>query len=389
MHAGFGGSLDALRLTSLAAMMLSTVLVALMARELGGGRIAQAAAAAIWALSPYGLSGASLFHPTWFDCLCWTALLYTLLLALRRQRPHLWLIAGGVAGIGLQTKYTIAFLLATVLIALLLTARPLLRTRWPWLGGAVALVLFAPNLVWELQHGWPSFRFFSSQNAKTAADTPALTYLAQQFFLGAGTVVAVVGVVWLWRRRTLRPLALLPPLITLFFLLERGRAYYPLPADSIAIAAGAVSLAAWLGTGARRRLLVLVPLALLEAAVLVYALPIVVPVRSTTSMIRSGVWKNSFYKDEIGWRELATQTETAWRSLRAYERAHGAVVAGNYGEASALAYYGRGLPLVLSGHLSWHYWRPARLPQRFALLVGFDHHAATTAPLPGPALTGS
>jgi 4-amino-4-deoxy-L-arabinose transferase-like glycosyltransferase len=378
VHALFGDSLDALRLTSLAAMLAATILVALMTRELGGGARTQAAAAFIWALSPYGLAAASIFHPTWFDALCWVALLYVLLLALRRNRPRLWLLAGAIAGIGLETKYTIAFLLAALLIALLVTTdgRKLLATKWPWLGLGVAVLLLAPNLVWEAQHGWASAHFISSQNAKTASDTPPATYVAQQFFLGAGVLVAVIGVVSLWRKPGLRPLALLPPLVTLIFLLERGRAYYPLPADSIAIAAGTIALAAWLSHApTSKRIGVLAPLLLVQAAVLVYALPTVLPVRSTASMISSGVWQNSWYKDEIGWPELANQTAHAWNSLPARERSKGAILAQNYGEASALEFYGpsRGLPIVLSGHLSWQYWRPRALPQRFALLVGFGY----------------
>jgi hypothetical protein len=172
-------------------------------------------------------------------------------------------------------------------------------------------VLFVPNLVWEAQHGWASLHFASSQNAKTADDTPPATYLGQQLFLGVDIVVAVVGVIWLWRRRPwLRPLALVPPLVTL---------------------------------------------------------------------VGSGVWKDSFCKDEIGWLELADQTATAWHRLSPAERADGAIVARNCGEASALERYGpsRGLPSVLSGHLTRQYWRPARLPQRFGLLVGFDRYDLT------------
>jgi hypothetical protein len=47
-------------------------------------------------------------------------------------------------------------------------------------------------------------------------------------------------------------------------------------------------------------------------------------------------------------------------------------MARNYGEAGALRLYGRGLGPVLSGHLSFQYWRPAQLPQRYALTVGYD-----------------
>ena len=92
-------------------------------------------------------------------------------------------------------------------------------------------------------------------------------------------------------------------------------------------------------------------------------------------MISSGVWKNSFYKDEIGWPELTTETADAWKSLPAADRARAAIVAENYGEASALEHFGaaRGLPQVLSGHLSWQYWRPRDLPERYALFVGFAH----------------
>lgn len=86
---------------------------------------------------------------------------------------------------------------------------------------------------------------------------------------------------------------------------------------------------------------------------LAFALPTVLPVRSTASMVGSGVWQNSWYKDEIGWPELANQTARAWNSLPATERADRVVLAGNYGEASALEFYGpgRGLPQVLSGEI--------------------------------------
>jgi hypothetical protein len=375
VDAVFGDSLVALRASCIALMVAADLLVVLMARELGGTRGAQLCAGGLWAFSPYALGAGSIFHPTWLDLVCWVAVLYCVLLALNRDRPELWLVAGAVAGVGFEAKYTIAVLLLAVLVGLLATGRRTLRTPWPWLGLLLALLLFAPNLVWQAQHGWASLHFASSQNAKTADDTPPATYVAQQLFLGVGIVVAAGGVVWLWRRRPwLRALALVPPIVTLLFLIERGRAYYPLPADSIAVAAGGVALAGWLATAsARRRLLVAVPLVVVQAVLLVLVAPLILPVRSTTSMVSSGVWKDNFYKDEIGWPELADQTAAAWRRLPRAERAAGTIVARNYGEASALERYGpsRGLPKVLSGHLTWQYWRPARLPQRYALFVGF------------------
>lgn len=364
------GSLAALRWTSLLLGAATVVLVALTARELGGGARAQAGAAFAWALSPYILGSASIFHPTWLDCLAWTGFLYLATRLAVRGDERLWPALGAVAGIGLEAKYTIAFLLAAFALALLASPqRRLLLGRGPWLGLAVAAALLAPNLVWQAQHGWPSLHFFSSQEGQTAADTPPATYIAEGvLFLGASSIVAAVGVVSLWRRG-LRGLALVPVLVTLVFLLERGRAYYPLPADGLAVAAGAVALERWVRRG--RRLLVPVALAALQAAVILLAAPVVVPFYSTAHLVSSGVWKDGFFKDEIGWPEMTRQVEQAWRSLPPRERRDGVVLAQNYGEASALAVDGRGLGPVVSGHLSWQYWRPRTLPQRHALTIGY------------------
>jgi Dolichyl-phosphate-mannose-protein mannosyltransferase len=364
-------SLIALRATCLAAGAATVMLVAFIARELGGRSPAQWGAAFAWALTPYILGSASIFHPTWFDALAWVTFLYVATRLLLRDEPRLWLLLGVIAGVGLEAKYTIVSLIVALALALALSReRRVLLTAWPWLGLAVALLLLLPNLLWQARHGWPSLHFFAGQNAKTASDTSRPEYIAEQLlFLGATAVVAAVGVVWLWRRG-LRALALVPVIVTLLFLLERGRGYYPLPADALAVAAGAVALDGWLRRG--RRLPLLAVLVIAQSAVIVLVAPIVVPFYSTSHLISSGTWKTGFFKDEIGWPEMTGQVQHAWQRLPAADRVGGVVLAHNYGEASALQFYGHNLGPVISGHLSWQYWRPRRLPQRFALTVGYD-----------------
>lgn len=168
----------------------------------------------------------------------------------------------------------------------------------------------------------------------------------------------------------LRALALIPVFVTALFLLERGRSYYPLPADALAVAAGAVALDGWLRTRAR---LALVANGLaLQAAVIALAGPIVIPFYLTRQLVNSSIWKIGYFKDEIGWPEMTAQVEHAWSALPAADRSNGAVLAHTYGEASALAFYGRGLPTILSGNLSWQFWHPSRLPERFVLTVGYQ-----------------
>jgi Dolichyl-phosphate-mannose-protein mannosyltransferase len=372
----FGTSLDALRLTTMAIGLTSVPLVALCARELGGGLRAQAGSALVWATAPLALGAASIFHPTWLDLAAQAAVLYLVLVAVTRPRPGLWPAVGVAAGLGLQAKYTIGTLLVALVAGFALTpSRGLLRTRGPWVAAAIAAVILLPNVVWEAQHGWPSAAFAGSQRAKTAADTPPPAYVGEAVaFLAAGSALAVVGGVWLWRRPPLRPFAWAAALVVAGFALEQGRAYYPLPALIVCVAAGAVALERWRPPRRWRRPAALAALAAVQVLVLAVAAPLVVPIRSTAGMVSSGEWKNTFYKDEIGWPQLVGQTARAWRSLPASQRAGAAILAENYGEAGALARWASayGLPQPVSGHLSWQYWRPSRLPQRWVLAVGYD-----------------
>lgn len=372
----FGTSLDALRLATAVVGASSAVFVALCAREVGGSLKAQAGATVAWATAPLILGAASVFHPTWLDLTAQTATLYLVLVAATRPAPRAWPVVGVVAGLGLEAKYTIAMLLAGLVVGFASTRRrEIFRLHGPWLAAAIAILILVPNLGWQLAHGWPSADFASSQRAQTADDTPPLTYLVQAVaFLAAGAALAVIGTVWLWRRSALRPFAVATAFVFAAWAVEQGRSYYPLPATALAVAAGAVALERWRPVRRRRKRVALAALVVLQLALLVAAAPLVVPVRTTAGMVQSGIWEDTIYKDEIGWPELVAQTARAWDSLSPAERRDGAILAGNYGEAGALAHFGPalGLPAPLSGHLSWQYWRPARLPQRILITVGYD-----------------
>jgi Dolichyl-phosphate-mannose-protein mannosyltransferase len=372
----FGTSLDALRLTSLLLGLTTVVLVALSVRELGGSWRAQAGAVSSWALSPYLLGSASVFHPTWLDLACQVGVSYLVLRAILRPATWVWPALGIAAGVGLESKYTIGLLLVALVVGLAVTpARAVVFSRGALVAAGIAIVLLVPNLIWQAQHGWVSLHFASSQRAATASDTPPPAYVGEMLlFLGSAAVLAIVGGVHLWRRGALRGLAIAALLVVAGFAVEQGRAYYPLPALAISVAAGAVALERWRPARRRVRTAVVCLLVLTQLAVLAVVAQVVVPVRTTGGMVSSGVWKNTFFKDEIGWPEAVQQVATAWRSLPAATRAHSAILTSNYGEAGALSLYGRGLglPQPLSGHLSWQYWRPAQLPQRCLLTVGFD-----------------
>ena len=77
------------------------------------------------------------------------------------RNANWWLAAGLFAGLALLSKYTALFLGAGLVLYLVSH-----RERWHWLqpwqvwaGGAVALLVLLPNLVWNAQRDWASFAF--------------------------------------------------------------------------------------------------------------------------------------------------------------------------------------------------------------------------------------
>ena len=91
-----------------------------MARELGGGRLAQITAALAVALAPLPLFEGTEFQYTTFDYLWWVLIAYFVIRLLKTENPRWWLAIGAAVGMGLQTKYTILFFIAGILGGILL-----------------------------------------------------------------------------------------------------------------------------------------------------------------------------------------------------------------------------------------------------------------------------
>jgi len=376
-----GASLFWLRMTSQIASLIGVVIAAVMARDLGGGLRTQTAAAIAWATTPAALAAGSLYHPTLYDATAWIAISWVALrIVLGGGAMRWWVALGILAGLGIETKYTVAVFLVSLIAALALApGRRLLLSPGPLVAAGLAVLLTIPNLVWEQQHNWASVRFYPSQQTKTAGDTSHLAYIGQgTVFLGAMGVLVVVGLVWLWRRPEVRPLAIAAVLVTVIFFVERGRSYYPLPALVLPLTAGVVSCSRWLEAGSRLRIAAVGALAVAHVAVLALVVPLVVGVLPTATMIHDGYWKASWFKDEIGWPEMVDQVTQAWAQVPAADHRDAVLLASNYGEAGALAELGahHGLPPVVSGHLSWQYWTPHPFDQTVALTVGYDRGSA-------------
>jgi 4-amino-4-deoxy-L-arabinose transferase-like glycosyltransferase len=125
-------------------------------RELGGGRFAQALASLAVLLAPLYLAFGSFLSMNAFEPLFWMTCAYILVRILKGGEQRLWLAFGAVAGLGLQNKHTMLVFGFAVVVGIILTRGwKYMTNQWFWLGGVIALAIFAPNLIWEAQHNWP------------------------------------------------------------------------------------------------------------------------------------------------------------------------------------------------------------------------------------------
>jgi Dolichyl-phosphate-mannose-protein mannosyltransferase len=360
-HALFGWSLVGFRLFPVLAGAGTVIVAALVARELGGSRRAQTFAAIGVGFAPGILATNDLFQPVAFDQLT-TMLVLWLALRLALGRGS-WVLLGIAAGVGLETKYTLAVVLVLLIATFAVWRRDVLRSWGFPLAIAIAALLLVPNLIWEAGHAWISVHWFLHP-PPSGSDENRVQYVVNVIVLvGVAFPLAVWGVRSLLRDRAVRPLGwTIVGTVVAYFVLG-GKSYYGLPSVLFAIAAGAIPFDRW---ATRRRLW---SFGIAYAAVGLLLLPIALPVLPLKTAERLGViGARGDYGDEIGWPGFVRTVE---------RNAAGAdvVVTENYGEAGALEIFGRGLPPVASGHVTFRFWRPD-VTGRQALLVGFPRSDA-------------
>src|SRR5437773_8887494 len=151
-----GDSLRSIRFIPALASSLLIVQTAAIARELGGRRYALLLSAVCALIAPQYLSNGSLLGTNCLEPNLWMGCAYFAILAIQRDDPRYWLGFGIIAGIGLEEKYTIALFGFGIVVGLLLTEhRRALLNKWIWLGGLLALLIFLPNLLWNIHYDWP------------------------------------------------------------------------------------------------------------------------------------------------------------------------------------------------------------------------------------------
>jgi hypothetical protein len=389
-----GTSLWALHLLPALADVATIFLAALLVRELGGRCWAMFLASLAVLMAPIFLGLSQLFTMNAFDPPLWTAMALVLVRVAQQNRQREWITFGTLAGITILNKYGVLFWLSGVLVGILLTRlRQSLRSRWFWIGCAIACGIPLPNFLWQWRYQFPFLQLMHNIR-QTGRDIhlPPLQFLnAQAQMLGYFTALLALFALLFYFSSRGKPIRALGWAYLVFLsemMILHGKMYYVAPVYPMLFAAGAT----WMESAAMRRAWSWSrpALALSIFAVCGLYAPTILPVFSVRQFLlyehRLGIEQQRFengpqgalpqiYADMFGWEEMTARVAQYYRTLSPEEQQNTAIFAHNYGEAGAIDFFGPkyGLPKAIGGHQTYWIWGPRDYTGESIIVLGEEN----------------
>jgi hypothetical protein len=382
----FGHSVMGLRLFSVLAQSVVIFVAGLMAREFGGLRLAQVTAALSVALAPLAMFQGTEFQYSTFDYLWWVLIAYCVIRLLKSDDARWCVAIGVVVGLGLMTKYTMAFYLAGILGGLVLTqARRFLGSKWFWIGIGLAFLICLPNLIWQARHDLISLHFLQSIHKRDVGQGRADGFWRNQFLINANlasTPLWIAGLIFLFRDRRYRMLAWMYVIPLVVFAVTKARSYYLGAAYPMLLAMGAVAGERWVGSLRRGWRWTVEAVLFTGIAVCgVYIALVIIPWAASGRLMEFALARNGDLREEIGWDDLVRTVAGVRDGLTPEQQRDFGVVVGNYGEGGAITILGPEYhlpPAIQLTNSGWLRGYPAPPPDTL-IVVGWDQHQVERA----------
>lgn len=352
----FGDNVFGVRVCAVVLSALSSVVLFMLGRELYDERTGLASALLVQIVPLYSVYGIIFTIDSPF-IFFWILSLFLFWKAVdlrgrggdgrKGENISYWLLLGVSIGLGLLSKYTMAFFYLSGLLFLVFRreSRKVLVTQGPYVAFIVSIAVFSPVIVWNAGHGWVTLKHTAGQ----AHLAEGLTLSARYFFeflgsqLGVVTpVLAVMIVIALWRLRKDREgsfLFLFSVPVILFFVLKSAQgkvqANWALPG----YATGFIAFSAYYvrdTASSRRAVKVLAAVAVLLAFTVTVAahlpsLPGLPPEKNPSKKL-------------MGWKELGKETGGLYAEMSSAGAVF--VFSDSYQLASELAFYLKGHPVT-------------------------------------------
>ena len=385
-----GSSLLALRLLPALASGLLVCITGKITQEWGGGRYAQMLAALSVALIPIYLILQHWLSMNAFEPLCWTGVIWAAARMILRRDPRYWFAIGMLVGLSLENKYSIIFPVSGLLVGLLLTPeRKWLKTPYFLVAVLIATLLFTPNLLWLIHHGFPFLEFerHSRQSDSRILRGPISFLIDQARIINPMLApLWVAGLAWFFTKegKVLRCIGFTAAFVILVLLVMQAKNYYVSPIYPVLLVGGAILLEQWF-TG-RAWLRVGYPVAIIASGCALA--PLVMPILPVPQFLAyQKSWRGftpvvfeneperplpQYFADEFGWEAMAQLTAEAFHGLPLQTQEKTAIFANTYGEAAAIDFFGPryGLPASISKAETYWLWGPRHYDGESVMVLG-------------------
>lgn len=384
----FGHSLFLLRLVPALCAAAAVYVTCLLVMEFGGGTFAMILGSMLTALSAVLVNFGMKASPDEFQMVLWPLTALYVLRAVKRRDPLWWLWAGVSVGAAAEAKYSVVFFAVALLVGVLLTPeRSTMRDRWFGFGVLAATLIAIPNFLWQAYYHFPMIELLvHGQQGKNVVYSPLLFVLneiliANPFFV----VLWGCGLVWLFRNTQTRWLGYTFVILLAIMIAAHAKPYYPSPIFPIVFAAAGYRIDKWIGSRWLWRPAIAIYVAVAGALLLPLVLPILPPANLVAYMrlIHLAPAAEEHHKmrelpqdyaDMMGWPEMTRTVARVYDALPAADRARAVILADNYGEASAINFFGPayGLPPAISGHNQYYLWGPQGYDGSVVIKIGGD-----------------
>ena len=389
----FGFSLLAVRLLPALLSGLLILLVAEIARELGGSLYSRIIAGIGITISVFALRTFSLFMPVFLDVIFWTLIIYFSVRYINTSSGKYLILFGIVAGLSLLNKYLIGILFLSLVIMIPFTEnRNLFRNKNFRIGILAALLIFLPNLIWQFVHGLPVLNHMSELGRTQLAHVNKLDFLADQLIMPSfASVLSIAGLLYLLINKEVvkfRFIGIVCILVIVILFILRGKGYYTIGIFPFLIAAGAVSFERSL-----KKRWVRIALPVLLVLVTLPILPIGLPIYKAEGLVKYfGKLESKYgieigrrfedgsihslpqdYADMLGWEELTAIADKAYQLVEDKKAAF--IYCENYGQAGAITVIGKkyGLPEAVCFNESFRYWIPEKFDPDITSFIYINH----------------
>ncbi len=384
------------------------IITGMMVMKLGGNRFAVFIACLSFLCSGF-LRMHVLFQPNFLDVFFWTWASYLIVRWIQTDSVKYLYWLGVCFGLGMLGKYSMAFYILSFGLAVLCTSKRKWLSRPSfYYAMALGLLIFLPNLLWQIRHHFPFMHHMDLLAKQQLQYNSRMDFIVNQLLIAFPCCfVWLGGLAYLLISKSGRKyiaIAIIYIGIISILLYFNGKGYYAAAIYPSLIAFGSVWMDKLVSRKSWRWVAYAGPAFMLFITWRI--LPMLLPYQSPEKLAAyypqhaiskpALIWEDhrehalpQDFADMLGWKEMTEKTARIYLALPDSVKQTTMVYGDNYGQAAAMAFYGKklGLPEIYSDNASFAFWLPDQFNYKHFLFVcaelpeaddAFFHHWGKT-----------